>query len=163
MFRSHHLRRGGYLKPTASSTTRATTQTPRRTPFSGAGYSSTGIAGTHPGAPGARSAGLGILPLHPERSRSTGGGLSGTTSPLITGPSTGDPGQPPAGVGSETVREALRATGMTDRRIDDLERLRAEAPPNWRPSYGTVPAWMPSDELVSDNGRDWYPEPRDAA
>lgn len=33
----------------------------------------------------------------------------------------------------------------------------------WKPEYGVLPAWMPSDELVSDNGHDWYPEPRDAS
>lgn len=139
-------RRGGYLRPAASSTTsRAGKSTGRAIRISvGSSNSRT--------APGGRSAGLEILPLRPERSRSTGGGLNGTTSPLTDGQSTGDPGQPRFSVGFDV-------TGVT---LDELD-ARYPLPDNWKRAYGTPPAWMPSDELVSDNGRDWYPEPRDAA
>lgn len=116
-------------------------------------------------ARGGQSAGLEILPLHPERSRSTGGGLNGTTSPLTDGPSTGDPGRPQATVNSDGVVRwyVSPKDGEIAGTMYEAWPVPSHVAHDWKPEYGSVPAWMPSDELVSDNGRDWYPEPRDAA
>lgn len=154
-------RRGGYLRPTASSTTnRAGKSTGRAIRISvGSSNSRT--------APGGQLAGLEILPLRPERSRSTGGGLNGTTSPLTEGQSTGDPGRPLAVVGFAEADGTTTATVIHDGPEGALAYAhhlsRLFPPRDWKPEYGETPAWVPSDELVSDNGRDWYPEPRDAA
>jgi hypothetical protein len=150
------LRHGGYVTLTASSTTRAArTSTTRRTRRNAASSNS-------PGSPGSQSGALEILPLRPEQSRSTGGTCSGSETD-------GGHGRPHRSAGSNVVAvcgfaEPDGTTSVTEITDDKAgaaaygRHLRRLFPNAWKPEYGTAPAWLPSDELVSNDGHTWRPE-----
>jgi hypothetical protein len=150
------LRRGGYVTLTASrGTSRTGRSTTRRTRRSAASSNS-------PTGRGGQSAVLEILPLRPEQSRSTGGTCSGNETD-------GGHGRPRRSAVSNVVAvvgfaEPDGTTSVTEITDDEAvaaaygRYLRRLFPDAWKPEYGTEPAWLPSDELVSNDGHTWRPE-----